>query len=40
MKGFPPDWCNWIAWFVQHGNVGIRVNDDIGHYFQTLKGMR
>jgi hypothetical protein len=20
--------------------VGIRVNDDIGHYFQTLKGLR
>jgi hypothetical protein len=22
------------------GSVGIRVNDDIGHYFQTLKGLR
>jgi hypothetical protein len=25
---------------VQGGSVGIRVNDDIGHYFQTLKGLR
>jgi hypothetical protein len=40
MKGFPPEWCNWIARFVQGGSVRIRVNDDIGHYFQTLKGLR
>jgi hypothetical protein len=24
---------------VQGGSVGIRVNDDIGHYFQTRKGL-
>jgi hypothetical protein len=40
MKGFPPVWCDWIARFVQEESVGIRVNDDIGHYFQTLKGLR
>jgi hypothetical protein len=40
MKGFPPKWCNWIARFIQGGSVGIKVNDDIGHYFQTLKGLR
>jgi hypothetical protein len=33
MKGFLPEWCNWIARFFQGGSVGIRVNDDIGHYF-------
>ena len=33
MKGFTPLWCDWIARFVQGGSVGIRVNDDIGHYF-------
>jgi hypothetical protein len=38
-KGFSSDWCNWIARFVQGGSVGIRVNNDIGHYFQTLKGL-
>ena len=26
--------------FVQGGSVGVRVNDDIGHYFQTKKGLR
>ena len=35
MKGFPPLWCDWISSFVKGGSVGIRVNDDIGHYFQT-----
>jgi hypothetical protein len=40
MKGFRPVWCDWIARFVQGRRVGIKVNDDIGHYFQTLKGLR
>ena len=40
MKGFDPKWCDWVARFVQGGSVGIRVNDDTGHYFQTLKGLR
>jgi hypothetical protein len=40
VKGFPPKWCQWVATFVQGGSVGIQVNDDIGHYFQTLKGLR
>ena len=26
--------------FVQKGSVGIKVNDDIGHYFQMHKGLR
>ena len=38
MKGFSPVCREWIARFVQGGSVGIKVNDDIGHYFQTLKG--
>jgi hypothetical protein len=40
MKGFDPKWCRWIHDFVSRGSVGIRVNDDIGHYFQTKKGLR
>jgi hypothetical protein len=38
MKGFDPKWCDWIKNFVEKGSVGIRVNNDIGHYFQTRKG--
>jgi hypothetical protein len=40
MKGFDPKWCQWIHNFVSRGSVGIRVNDDIGRYFQTRKGLR
>jgi hypothetical protein len=32
-------WCDWTNNFVQCGSMGIRVNDDIGHYFQTRKGL-
>ena len=40
MKGFNDKWCSWIDHFIRKGCVGIRVNDDIGHYFQTQKGLR
>jgi hypothetical protein len=40
IKGFNPKWCKWIQEFISHGSVGIKVNDDIGHYFQTRKGLR
>jgi retron-type reverse transcriptase len=40
MKGFDDRWCVWIHNFVSRGSVGIRVNEDIGHYFQTHKGLR
>jgi hypothetical protein len=37
MKGFSSKWCHWIEQFVTKGSVGIKVNDDIGRYFQTKK---
>jgi hypothetical protein len=40
MKGFDPKWCAWIQRYIEKGSVGITVNDDIGHYFQTKKGLR
>jgi hypothetical protein len=40
MKDFDFKWCEWTKSFVQGGSIGIRVNDDIGHYFQTRKGLR
>jgi hypothetical protein len=40
MKGFHPVWCDWVKAFVQGGNVVIKVNDQIGSYFQTKKGLR
>ena len=40
MKGFDPKWCHWINQFVSQGSVGIKVNDDLGHYFRMKKGLR
>jgi hypothetical protein len=35
IKGVDPKWCEWIKKIVEKGSVGIHVNNDIGHYFQT-----
>jgi hypothetical protein len=40
MKGFDPNWCQLIENFITRGKMGIRDNEDIGHYFQTHKGLR
>ena len=40
MKGFDPKWCEWVKCFVEGGIVGIKVNDQVGSYFQTKKGLR
>jgi hypothetical protein len=38
MKGFSHKWCRWIQNMVSGGSLGIKVNDDIGPYFQTKRG--
>ena len=40
MKGFNEAWRSQVDSFIQKGSVGIKVNDDTGHYFQTRKGLR
>lgn len=40
MKGFDDAWRKQVDTFIQEGSVEIKVNDDIGHYFQTHKGLR
>jgi len=40
MKGFSPLWCQWIQQFVSGGSVAVKVNNDVGHYFQTKEGLR
>ena len=37
MKGFSQKWCSWVKQFIQGGNVNIKVNDQLGSYFQTKK---
>ena len=40
MKGFSPIWCKRIEEVVSRGSVGIKVNEEVGHNFQTRKGLR
>ena len=40
MKGFSQKWCDCIAFFIQGGHVGIKVNDQVEPKFQTYKGFR
>ena len=40
MKGFPVVWCQWMEKVVSKGSVCVQVNDDLGHFFQTKKGLR
>jgi hypothetical protein len=40
MKGFSDECCALINSFVSEGSVAIKVNDDVGRYFYTLKGLR
>jgi hypothetical protein len=40
MKGFSDEWRALINSFMSGGSVAIKVNDDVGRYFQTLKGLR
>src|SRR3954468_1522562 len=40
MKGFSNEWRDLINCFVSGGSVAIKVNDDVGNYFQTRKGLR
>jgi hypothetical protein len=39
MKGFSPLWCKWIDQIVHGESVGIKVNDEMGYYLQSKKGL-
>ncbi|WVZ89203.1 hypothetical protein U9M48_035635, partial [Paspalum notatum var. saurae] len=40
MKGFSSKWISWIKTFISSDSVAVNVNDDVGHYFQTKKGLQ
>ena len=40
IKGFSPQWCSWIQKVTTKGFVAVKVNNDIGHFFHTKKGVR
>ena len=40
LKGFSLKWIEWIRSFISGGSVAINVNDEVGPFFQTKKGLR
>ena len=40
MKGFPEKFIGWVRKSVEIGKVAVMVNDKIGHFFATKKGLR
>jgi hypothetical protein len=40
MKGFFDDLRSFVNNFICGGSVVVKVNDDVGKYFQTKKGLR
>ena len=39
-RGFPPRWCRWIKKVVTCGTLSVKVNDQMGPYFTSGKGVR
>ena len=39
-RGLCGDWCKWIKVVVTSGTLSVKVNDVIGSYFQSGKGVR
>ena len=39
-RGFPPRWCSWIKKVVTCGTLSVIVNDQMGPYFTSGKGVR
>jgi mannosylglycoprotein endo-beta-mannosidase len=39
MKEFSQKWCTWVEKFMHGGNVNIKINDQLGSYSQTRKGL-
>jgi hypothetical protein len=37
MKGVSQKYCSWVEHFTQGSNINIKINDQLGSYFQTKK---
>jgi hypothetical protein len=40
LKGFSPKWIKWVETFISGGSVAINVNEEIGRFFRTKKGLQ
>lgn len=39
-RGFCKKWCDWIQKVVTSGTLTVKINDSIGSYFKSKKGVR
>lgn len=39
-KGFGEKWCSWIRQVVMGGKISVKLNNKIGPYFMSHKGVR
>jgi hypothetical protein len=40
IRGFNKIWCSWIKQTLFGGTVSVKINDEMGPYFQSAKGVR
>uniref|UniRef100_A0A453T243 Reverse transcriptase domain-containing protein n=1 Tax=Aegilops tauschii subsp. strangulata TaxID=200361 RepID=A0A453T243_AEGTS len=40
MRGFNEKWCGWIGQILRNGTVSVTINNTVGPYFQSSKGVR
>lgn len=40
MRGFDSLWCDWIKQVVTGGTVSVKINNKIGNYIKSFKGVR
>lgn len=40
LRGFSDKWCGWIAQVITGGTVSVKINDQLGPYFRSYKGVR
>jgi hypothetical protein len=39
-RGCCETWCNWIKRVVNSGTLSVKINDSMGSYFKSRKGVR
>ena len=40
MRGFGTTWCEWIKSILVDGTVSVKLNNTMGPYFKSFKGVR
>ena len=40
VRGFCDIWCSWICQTLHNGSMAVKINDEMGPYFRSAKGVR